>query len=105
MTTSFESKPGRTDLSTQELPTIPTTQEMQTWDEEKVLRWIQQRDLNILKDDNLENFNKAGITGEAFLLSSFKFFSESCALSAGDSLVLESLVGEVKEEGKFIPRT
>jgi hypothetical protein len=105
MTTSFESKPERTELSTQELPTIPTTQEMQTWDKEKVLRWIQQRYRYILEEDDLENFNKAGITGKVFLLSNREFFSKSCALVAGPSLALESLVDEVKEESKFIPRT
>ena len=89
MTTSFESKPERTELSTQELPTIPTVQEMETWNEEKMLRWIQQRNRNILKGDDLENFNKAGITGRAFLLSSFEFF-KSCALSSGASLALAS---------------
>ena len=92
MTASSESKPE-----------IPTVQEMETWDKEKVLQWIQQRSRNILKDDNLEKFNKADITGSAFLLSSFEFF-KSCALSPGASLVLASLVDEVKG-GKFIPWT
>jgi hypothetical protein len=44
---------------------------METWDEKKVLRWIQQREPNLLKGDKLETFNKADITGSAFLLSSF----------------------------------
>jgi hypothetical protein len=68
-----------------------------------VLRWIQQRDPSILEDDDLDNFNKAGITGSAFLLSSFNLF-KSCNLSPGASLALNSLVDEVKE-GKFIPWT
>jgi hypothetical protein len=92
MATSSESKPE-----------IPTVQEMEAWDKEKVLQWIQQRSHNILKDDNLEKFNKADITGSAFLLSSFEFF-KSCALSPGASLVLAGLVDEVKG-GKFIPWT
>src|SRR5438270_8150293 len=96
MITSSEPKPKRTDL-----PTIPTAQEMEAWNKEKVLRWIRQREPNILEGDNLENFNKADITGSAFLLSSFEFF-KSCALSPGASLVLAGLVDEVKE-GKFIP--
>jgi hypothetical protein len=84
MTTSSESKPG-----------IPTVQEMETWDKKMVLQWIQQKNHNILKDDNLEKFNKARITGDAFLLSSFEFF-KGCALSPEASLVLASLVDEVK---------
>jgi len=100
MPASLESERERTEPSTQDLPTIPTVQEMKAWDEEKVLRWIQQRDRNILKGDNLDNFNKADITGSAFLLSSFEFF-KGCGLSRGASLVLNGLVNEVKE-GKFI---
>jgi hypothetical protein len=76
MVTSSELKHERTERSTQELPTILTAQEMETWDEKKVLRWIQQREPNLLKVDNLETFNKADITGSAFLLSSFN--SKSC---------------------------
>jgi len=77
---------------------------MRTWDTEKVLRWIQQRDSNILGEDELDNFNKARIAGRAFLLSSFEFFQER-ALFPGASLALGSPVDEVKEEGKLIPRT
>ena len=77
---------------------------METWDKEKVLQWIQQRKPNILKDDDLENFNKACITGRAFLVSDVEFF-KSCDLPLGVSLALKDLADEVKEEGKFIPRT
>jgi hypothetical protein len=72
MATSSESK---SEVSTQELPTIPTVQVMKTWDTEKVLRWIHQRDPNILKEDDVNNFKKARIAGGAFLapmLSSIK---------------------------------
>jgi hypothetical protein len=100
MTTSVEAK---SDLNTQELPTIPTAQAMETWDTEKVLRWIQQRNPNILGEDDVNNFKKARIAGSAFLLSSFEFF-RCCALSPGASLVLAHLVDEVKG-GKFIPWT
>ena len=104
MTTSFEPEPDRTDPSTQELPTIPTVQEMKAWDEEKVLRWIQQRDRNILKGDNLDNFNKAGITGRAFLAFSVEDF-KACDLPLAVAVALKDLADEVNEEGKFIPRT
>ena len=104
MTTSFKSVSRRTGLRSQDLPTIPTIQEMETWDKEKVLRWIQQRDSNILERDNLDNFNKAGIAGSAFLGSSFKSFNKRCGLSRKASLGLKRLVDEVKE-GKFIPWT
>jgi hypothetical protein len=102
MTTSFEST-ERTDLSTQKLPAIPPVQEMQIWDEEKVLRWIQQRDQNLLKGDNLENFNKECINGRAFLEADVDFY-RACGLPRGIGLALKSLADEIKE-GKFIPRT
>jgi hypothetical protein len=101
-----ESKPKQTEPtepSTQPLPRTPRAEEMKTWNEEMVLRWIQQREPSVLKGDNLENFNEAGITGSAFLLASFKFF-KGCKLSLRASLVLNGLVDEVKE-GKFTPWT
>ena len=101
MVASIESKPEQTELSTQDLPTIPAVQEMNTWDKKKVLRWIQLRNRNILEDDDLDNFNKAAITGRAFLDASVEFFNKFCGLSPGASLGLVSLVNEVKE-GKFI---
>jgi hypothetical protein len=103
MTTSIESKPDRTNPSTQELPIIPTVQDMEAWSKKRVLRWVRKRSHNILKGDDLEKFNNANVTGRAFLFSSFEFF-KSCALSPGVCLVLAGLVDEVKG-GKFIPWT
>src|SRR4051812_20822033 len=100
-----ESKSERTEPSTQELPTVPTVQEIETWDKKKVLRWIQKRKPNTLEDDDLDNFNKARIDGIAFVDSSFDFFNKICGLSPGVSLGLMRLVNEVKEEGEFIPWT
>jgi hypothetical protein len=99
-----ESKPERTERSTQELPKIPTVQEMETWDEEEVLRWIQQKYRIILKGDNLENFSKACIGGIAFLDSDVDFY-ETCRLPRGVGLALKLLADKVKERSKFIPRT
>jgi len=102
MSTSFESEPERTELSTQSLPTIPAVEEMKTWDEKKVLQWIQQRDGDLLKGDNLNTFDNASIVGRTFLASSYDFFKKECGLSPGASLGLMDLVDEVKE-GMFIP--
>jgi hypothetical protein len=99
MTASSESEPERTS----DLPTIPTAQEMETWDEEKVLWWIQQRNPNILRVNNLEIFNKECIMGTAFLASDVEFY-QTCGLPRGVGLALKSLADQVKE-GKFIPRT
>jgi hypothetical protein len=86
-------------------PEIPAVQEMKTWDERKLLRWIQQRKPDILKGDHLEQFREIDIDGDAFLLSSFEFFHTACGLPPEVSLKLNDLADEVKEEGKFIPRT
>ena len=101
MVASIESKPEQIELSTEDLPTTPTVEEMETWDKVELLRWIQQRKPNLLKSRNLENFNEADIGGSAFLLSSLGFFHITCNLSPGASLVLNSLVDEVKK-GKLI---
>jgi hypothetical protein len=103
MTTSSEST-ERTDLSTQELPAIPTVKKMQSWGRGQVLRWIKLRNRKILKDDDLENFKKARIMGIAFLDSDVKFYHKTCGLSPGVGLALKHLADEVKE-GKFILRT
>jgi hypothetical protein len=104
MTTSPESKPERTDLSTQKLPDIPTVQEMETWDTEKVLRWIHQRDSEILEDDDRDNLKKARIRGRNFLHLNVKSF-QSCNLPLGVAVDLNNLADQVRGKGKFIPRT
>jgi hypothetical protein len=103
MTTSLESASEQTELSSQDLPTNPTAQEVQTWNTEKMLRWIQQRNPNILTGDNLEKFNRAYIIGSAFLLSDIDFY-QRCGLPLGAGLVLKALADKVKES-RFIPRT
>jgi hypothetical protein len=101
MPASFESESERTKLSTRDLPMIPTVEEMESWDEEKVLRWIQQRRPNIFRGGHLEEFKEICIDGDAFLLSSFEFFRTGCGLPPVLSLKLKDLADEVKE-GKFI---
>ena len=76
---------------------------METWDEEKVLRWIKGRNSNILRGDNLENFKKECIMGAAFLVSDVEFY-QTCGLPRGVGLALKNLADQVKE-GKFIPWT
>jgi hypothetical protein len=98
MTTLSKPKPK---LGTQDLPTIPTVDEMKTWNKEKLLRWIQQRDPNILECDNhLENFNRAYIMGRAFLVSDVGFY-HTCGLPRRIGQAFKNLADEVKE-GKFI---
>jgi hypothetical protein len=104
MTNSSEPNPEQTEPNAQELPKIATVQEINDWDEEQVLWWIQQRNRNILKGRNLKNFKKACIMGSAFLDADVDFYHETCGLPRGVGLALKDLADEVRE-GKFIPRT
>jgi len=101
---SVKSKSERTQTGTQDLPTSPTIQQMKTWESEKVLRWIQQRDLSILVGDDLDTFNKLNFSGMAFLRTDFRFFHKVCHLFPVASLRLKRLVDQVKN-GRFIPWT
>ena len=83
---------------------IPTVEEVETWDVDKLHGWIQQIKPNILEGDDLELFKKERIDGEVFLFSSLEFFNTR-GLSITVSLILKDLADKVKEEGKFIPRT
>jgi len=105
MTASVKSEPDSTELNTQDLPTIPTIQEMRTWDNEKLLRWIRQQNPSILQYDNdLDTFTQLHLSGIGFLGCDYKFFNEVFRLSPAASLGLRGLVNAVKE-GKLLPWT
>jgi hypothetical protein len=90
-------------METQDLPATPTVEDMNTWDEEKVLRWIGQRYPKLLKGGDLESFKKADIIGSVFVVSNADSF-QSEGVSRIRSLALQALVNEVNES-KFIPWT
>jgi len=98
MSASIDPEPN-----TQVIPTIPTVEDMNTWDEEKVLRWIEQRDPKLLKGGNLKSFKKADIIGRVFVVSDAESF-QSEGVSRGRSLALQAVVNEVNKS-KFIPWT
>jgi len=102
MKTSFESGSERSQTSTQELPTTPTIQEMESWDGGKLLRWIEQRNHGLLADNDLDTLEKLRFTGLAFLAADYRFFHEVCHLPPVASLGLERLADQV-QNGKFIP--
>jgi hypothetical protein len=96
--------PEQTGLSTQYLPITPAIQAMKSWDTEKVLRWIEQRDSNILEENDIDNFKKARIAGRGFLAYSVEDF-QNFGLSLTVATALWDLAGEIRYPGKFIPRT
>ena len=101
---SLKSKSQQTQPSTQDLPTIPTIQEMDSWNGEILIRWIKQRNASILADDDLDTFKNLRFNGIAFLAADYRFFHKVCHLSPVASLGLEVLVDEVTN-GRFISWT
>src|SRR5271163_1810015 len=83
-------------------PKIPTVDEMETWDEGSLLKWIQEIRPNILVGDELNKFNNSNIDGLVFLASNVDIFHR-CGLSLGHSVSLNDLVDKVKS--KFITST
>jgi len=72
MSTLPDPDPKQTDRSSQvgqAEPTInePTVQEIRSWDEDKLLEWIQQKLSRPLKPNDKDKFLSAGIDGEVFL--------------------------------------
>ena len=89
-----------------EMPSNSTVQQMKDWDEDELLRWIQQKKPKLLSGDNLEKFIAAEIAGETFLrrAGDRKFFMDA-GLPVGISQELSILSHGVKEGGEFIPWT
>ncbi|KIX08593.1 uncharacterized protein Z518_03249 [Rhinocladiella mackenziei CBS 650.93] len=80
--------------STQHLPTIPTVMEMESWDGEKLLRWIKRQNHSFFAKDDLERLPFQGIN---FLAANYKFFHDICHLYPLASLGPERLVNQVRK--------
>ena len=107
MNTLLESSSKQTELSSQAsqakpVANEPTTQEMADWDDDKLLQWIQQKEPELLEDENLEKFKAACISGKAFLkyAGNEEFFRKKCNLPAGTSSDLSDLGEEIKKSKK-----
>lgn len=75
----------------------PTIEETQEWDEDELLKWIQQKRPKLLKGDKLEKFKAADIPGKIFLkhAGDTEFFKKECNLTFGVSETLANLAAEV----------
>jgi hypothetical protein len=62
----------------------------------ELLRWIQQKKPKLLASQNVEDFQNASITGNAFLdhAGDRKFFREDCKLPGGPSYDLADLASK-----------
>jgi hypothetical protein len=85
------------------MPSNPTVQQMKDWDKGELLRWIQQKKLNLLSGENLEKFIAAEILGEGFLWAAGdRTLFMDAGLPVGISQELSILSHGVKEGGEFI---
>jgi hypothetical protein len=93
--TKLSSQAGQANPVTNE----PTTQEMEIWDTHELLQWIQEKKSKLLKDENLEKFKAACISGNTFLkyAGDVQFFRIECNLPIGISSDLADLANETKK--------
>ena len=107
MSTLPDPDPKQTDRSSQVSqaePTInePTVQEIRSFDEAKLLEWIQQKLSVPLKPDDKEKFLNAEIDGEVFLgAAGNKEFFRWAGLSFGVSYQLAELANTISKKSKY----
>jgi hypothetical protein len=82
-------------------PTIPTVQEVRSWQAPALLQWIQKALAVPLKPENAQKFLNAEISGQAFLLGAGQrdFFREA-EIPLGPSIILADLVKTIVGESK-----
>jgi hypothetical protein len=75
----------------------PTAEEVERWDEDELLEWIQKTRPRLLKGDRLEKFKAAEILGEVFLdhAGNPDIFEKKCNLAFGVSQMLANLAAEI----------
>ena len=108
MSTLPDPDPKQTDRSSQvgqAEPTInePTVQEIRSWNEDKLLEWIQQKLSRPLKPEDGKKLLDAGTDGEVFLecAGSGEFFREA-GLSLGASHKLTKLArNTISKKSKY----
>ncbi|KAN0070583.1 hypothetical protein V8E54_011452 [Elaphomyces granulatus] len=87
------------------MPTNPTVEVVKEWDDDQLVKWIQQKRPKLLKNvDNLEKFKAAQISGDVFLTlaDDVDFFKNTCNLPAGPSKGLANLASEIRGVKKTI---
>jgi hypothetical protein len=107
MSTPRKPNPKRTKLSSQaaqakSVANQPTIQEIKDWNEDKLIEWIKQKKPDLLRDEDIEKFKTARISGEVFLggAGNRKFF-ERAHLSFGVDVVLANLAGEIDKKSGY----
>ena len=80
------------------LPTNPTVEVVKEWDNDQLVKWIQQKRPKLLQNvDNLEKFKAAQISGDVFLMlaGDVDSFKSECNLPFGPSRGLAELAREL----------
>jgi hypothetical protein len=64
--------------------TKPTIEEMEEWDADQLLEWIQRYRPSLLKGDKVDKFKEPEISGRVFLMlaDNVEFFKKECKLPA-----------------------
>ena len=77
--------------------TKPTIEEIKEWNEDELLKWIQQKRPGLLRGDNLEKFKAAFIRGGFFVKQAgdVGFFKKECNLPIGISSERADLAKEI----------
>jgi hypothetical protein len=77
----------------------PTIEQIENWDKDKLLEWIQQELPGLLTGDDLEKFKAASIRGRVFVKYGCDtgFFKNECNLPVGISYELADLAREIAE--------
>ena len=101
MSDSTSSDHGQAESSSQsrpEVPSNPTTQQMDSWNKDALLQWIQQKEPALLSGEDLDKFIAAKISGKGFLrrAGDLDFFIKA-GLPIGVSQDLALLGDEVKK--------
>jgi hypothetical protein len=88
---------SRTYIPNQASHTKPTIEEIEKWDEDDLLGWIQKKRPGLLRGDNLEKFKAAFIRGRVFVRQAgdVGFFKNGCNLPIGISDELADLAREI----------
>ena len=78
----------------------PTIEEIKNWDEDDLLKWIQQRYPKLLKGDDFKKLKGERVDGVVFLdhAGDKKYFHEECNLASGTSERLAKLAKEIAGE-------
>ena len=81
----------------------PTIEEIKNWDEDELLKWIQQRHPKLLKGDDLKKLKGERVDGVVFLnhAGGNEYFRKECNLASGTSERLANLASEIAGGGRL----